>query len=196
MEGEVQLKLRSSDQGIESFLVVGQAGLWFEFAETSRQEPRIETRKAMTWLREFLRTLRDSERELERAGYASALMKPGSIRHGAPTLHVRDGWQPGIFNVEAWVNPGRPGLAYMKAFDARTGQRLSERRLFRPTNERTGWSKDPRQLFVYNCLDMKIDEGDWDHTYDARFELWFRPDDGAAERKLVSLTRAISGWQQ
>jgi len=33
--------------------------------------------------------------------------------------------------------------------------------------------------------DFTIYEGDWGKPYVARFELWFKPDNGGQERKLI-----------
>lgn len=37
---------------------------------------------------------------------------------------------------------------------------------------------------------------DWDHLYQARFELWFLPDAGGGGRKLLDTTQTIAGWQR
>lgn len=41
-----------------------------------------------------------------------------------------------------------------------------------------------------------IYEGDWDKPYAARFEVWFVPDSGKPERKLMEKVFKIEGWQR
>ena len=45
-------------------------------------------------------------------------------------------------------------------------------------------------------LSAILDEGNWDQYYAARFELWFRPDSGAPERKITEKVFRIQGWQR
>lgn len=193
LAGDVQLRLRSSDQGIESCLSVGRKGLWFEFFEQSSKEPRQHTRKAIVWLNGLLKSVREAENEILDRGYSKDLLpcEPEAPRN----LQVEDGPQGGIFDIYAGVNPGEPGKCYLKVFDTSTGNRLSEDRLIRASNERVGWSPDCERRFLYNSI-VTIYEGDWDHSYEARFELWFKPNGDGSERKLLDLTRAIVGWKR
>jgi hypothetical protein len=41
-----------------------------------------------------------------------------------------------------------------------------------------------------------IYEGDWGKPYAARFEVWFFPDNGGKERKLIEKNFKIEGWQR
>jgi hypothetical protein len=41
-----------------------------------------------------------------------------------------------------------------------------------------------------------IYEGDWGKPYSARFEIWFIPDNGGKERKLVEKNYKVEGWQR
>lgn len=98
-------------------------------------------------------------------------------------------------HLQGWVNPGGSGYVDLKVFRVDDGIRLSADRIAEPSNELTGWSEDVDTLFYYNS-DVTVYEGDWDHHYDARFELWFHPSDGGPERKLVEVARAICGWER
>ncbi|MHC4982855.1 MAG: hypothetical protein ACYTF6_06765 [Planctomycetota bacterium] len=195
LAGKVHLKLKSSDQGIESYLAVGQEGLWFEFFEQTLSEPRTRTREALKWLEEFLAELRKAEEEIRESGYAAAVMPEGGVSKGQAGMEVADSIQPGIYDVSAWVNPGAEGEVFLKVFDAGTGQRLSEDRITGRSKERIGWSKDPGVLFLYNA-NITVYEGDWDHSYDARFELWFKDAETGKEKKLIDKTRTIHGWER
>ncbi len=182
-------------QGIESYLAVGQPGLWFEFFEESWQEARVHTRKALQWLGKFLGVLRKAEQEIEQKGFVADLMPPDAVRQGQPTLEVLGDVPGGIYDVCGWVNPQQPGKVYVKVFNAETDERLSQDRITRRSNEFTGWSEDPNVLFFCNSH-ISVYEGGFDTIYDARFELWFQPSAGGPERKLVEATRTISGWER
>ena len=81
------------------------------------------------------------------------------------------------------------------SFNLETGARLSKESITRSSNEFTGWSKIASELFYYNT-NITVYEGDWEHFFEARFELWFHPEDGSSERKLVETTRRICGWER
>jgi hypothetical protein len=117
-----------------------------------------------------------------------------SIRIGEPVLNLYEAFQPGIYDTEMWINPGEPGLLYLKAFEVTRGTPLSSRRLRACSNERVGWSDDPNELFYGNSR-ITIYEGDWGQPYAAKFELWFAPDSGQPERKLLERIYKIEGWQ-
>ena len=103
--------------------------------------------------------------------------------------------QPGIYEVEAWVNPGEAGLVYLKAYEVTRNYQLSDERLRAASNERMGWSEDAEELF-YSNTNITIYEGDWGQPYAARFELWFLPDSGKRGRKLLERVLKIEGWER
>lgn len=144
-------------------------------------------------------SLRALEREfnalLDRRESMRALLPVDSVRQGEPVLNLYEGMQPGIYEVEIWTNPGEAGTVYLKAFEVTRGTPLSTRSLREYSNERTGWSDDPNELFYSNTR-ITIYEGDWGDPYAARFELWFVPDSGEAERKLLERVFKIEGWQR
>lgn len=118
-----------------------------------------------------------------------------AVRRGADEFVLRNGTQPGIYNLTLRVNPGEPGVTYLKAFEVTKGTRLSEDRLYGRSNERIGWSPDPDEKFLYEN-EFTIYEGDWGKPYAARIEAWFRPDSGKPERKLIERVCKIEGWQR
>lgn len=190
-EGKIQLKLKSDDQGIESYLVVGQQGLWFEFFEQSNREKRVKTREALQWIEEYLKNIRKYEKEIQQKGFASKLM-PQQIKIISEIKIEEEQW--GIYNVYAWINPGKEGYIYLKVFNADTNERLSEESISESSEEYIGWSDDPSVLFFSHSL-ITIYEGDWEDFYDAKFELWFHPEDGSAEAKLLETTFKVCGWE-
>ena len=118
-----------------------------------------------------------------------------AARRGADEFVLRNGMQPGIYNLTLRVNPGEPGVTYLKVFEVTKGTRLSEDRLYGRSNERIGWSADPDEKFLYEN-EFTIYEGDWGKPYAARIEAWFRPDSGKPERKLIERVCKIEGWQR
>jgi hypothetical protein len=124
-----------------------------------------------------------------------ACLPPDSIRRGSPSLELRSYFQSGSYTAEIWLNPGESGMIYLKAFEATNGTRLSEDSLKRSSNEWIGWSDDPAELFFSNT-NFTIYEGDRGKPYAARFEVWFVPDSGGKERKLMEKVFKIEGWQR
>lgn len=116
------------------------------------------------------------------------------VKNGDPSIQLRNSSQPGIYDAEIWVNPGEPGMLYLKAFEVTQGTPLSVNRLRERSNEWAGWSDKPDELFFSNTH-FTIYEGDWGKPYAARFEVWFKPDSGAEERKLMEKVFKIEGWQ-
>jgi hypothetical protein len=123
------------------------------------------------------------------------LLPVDSIRYGTPVLSLYKGMQPGIYETEVWINPGEPGTVYLEAFEVTHCTPLSVHDVRKYSNERVGWSDDPDELF-YSNSNITIYEGDWGQPYAARFELWFVPDSGQPERKLLERVFKIEGWQR
>ncbi|MBP5638568.1 MAG: hypothetical protein J6X55_03755 [Victivallales bacterium] len=121
-------------------------------------------------------------------------LPPDAAVRGPEAFVLRNGIQPGIYNLTLRINPGESGLTYLKAFEVTKGTRLSEDRLKDKSNERIGWSADPEEKFLYEN-GFTIYEGDWGKPYAARFEVWFKPDSGKPERKLMERICKIEGWQ-
>ena len=123
------------------------------------------------------------------------LLPGDSFRTGGPELILRDGAQGGIYEAAVWCNPGEKGTICLKAFEIAGGAPLSARRLKLSSGCVSGWSDDPGEQFQ-SSMHFTIYEGEWEHFYGARFELWFQPDSGGAERKLFEKNYKIQGWQR
>ena len=190
--GETKSLSLSSGNGMdESHCVIKVGNLAIEAFEQSGAKERRLTKAALAQL----------EKEL-----APIAAKPdwttirqnlpqGSIRRGKASLGLRNSFQPGIYQSVIWANPGEPGMVYLKAFEVTKGTPLSVDRLKQGSNEWIGWSEDAEELFLSNA-DFTIYEGDWGKPYAAKFEVWFAPDFGAADRKLVEKVFKIEGWQR
>jgi hypothetical protein len=181
--GDVTLKLQSDDQGIESVLVIGQPGFWFEFFEQAGGEERIKTREAIAWLEAYSRDLQAAAQEIEENGYAASRMPEGAIRHGKPVLELTtpDSDCPWCIQINSAVNPGQQGFAYLKAFDAGSSGAESETRSWQD-REYIGWSKHPDTLFQFNTK-LYLPREVVKKGAKIRVELWFRPTDGSSSPK-------------
>jgi hypothetical protein len=118
-----------------------------------------------------------------------------------PTLSVTDiiPTQPGIYNVEAWFFFTQPGRISVKVFNTKTQQPVMMKHTqdnlkLRSNDTPDGWSKEGQNLFPYRSQIM-IQEGDWDHQYETRWELWQQQPDGQ-NKKLLETTRLVNGWER
>ena len=158
----------------------GDEAFCVEVFEESAARERRATKAALAFLTEEFATLS---------------LPPDAAIRGPEAFVLRNAFQPGIYNLTLRINPGEPGVTYLKAFEATKGTRLSQTRLEDASNERVGWSDDPEEKFLYENQ-FTIYEGDWGKPYAARIEVWFRPDSGQPERKLLERTCKIEGWQR
>ncbi|HEY3544481.1 MAG TPA: hypothetical protein VGK17_00145, partial [Propionicimonas sp.] len=182
-----------------------------EIFEQSRVPHRAFTEQA---LREVMAELKAAlaEREAIQAnGFSEKLLQGDApLRRGKPILRVDEGMQPGMYHLVGGANPGEPGRAFVRVVfvgpdpvqgpskvppDLKPGDVLSEERVTPSSMGWMGWGPQADVLFPYQA-GVTVYEGDWEHFYRARFELWFQPDSGAPKRKLVEATESISGWQR
>jgi hypothetical protein len=110
-------------------------------------------------------------------------------------FRLLEGMQPGMYGVAYSLNPGEPGVVYLKAFEVTKGTALSEDRLKAASETRMTWSADSSESFGGKS-GFTIYEGDWGKPYAARFEVWFKPDSGGPERKMAERVFKIEGWQR
>lgn len=191
-EGESTPALLSTGNGLEkSHAVISTPPLAIEVFEESAGKERRLTKASLTFLEKELAQLAADPSVMT----MRSILPPGAITQGSPSLDLRNGMQPGIYESRIRINPGEPGRIFLKAFEVTKGTPLSETRLKERSNEWIGWSEDPCELFLSNT-DFTIYEGDWGKPYAARFEVWFQPDSGVPERKLLEKVYKIEGWQR
>lgn len=183
--------LSKGNQMDESDCVIAAGNTVVEIFEQSGNPERRLTKAALSFLQAELKPLAQNPSWKT----ARRILSPGDIRHGKPSFEIRNSFQPGIYDSTIWVNPGEPGKVYLKAFEVTKGTPLSVERLKDDTNEFVGWSSDPEELFFSNT-NFTIYEGDWGKPYAARLEVWFKPDSGGADRKLMEKVFKIEGWQR
>ena len=189
--GSAPLRLSTGNQMHQSHCVVAVGDLAVEIFEQSQAKERRLTKATLEQIEAELAALaaQPNEETLRES------LPPDSITTGSPSLELRDSFQPGLYDASVWINPGESGMVYLKAFEVTEGTSLSASRLREASNEWVGWSDNPNELFLSNTH-FTIYEGDWGKPYAARFEVWFVPDSGAPERKLLEKVYKIEGWQR
>ncbi|OGC23639.1 hypothetical protein A2310_00915 [candidate division WOR-1 bacterium RIFOXYB2_FULL_37_13] len=191
---EATLKMKEdgdevSFQGINSCLILKSKKVVLEIFEQSLNYERPFTELA-------LREIKQEFKNLLKAGKVDASILPkGAIKKGKPDISITDGDQGGIYMIKAHLNPNELGYVYAKVFESKSGRVLSASTITNESLEYIGWSKNKQEQFFYNT-EITIYEGDWGDYRSARFELWFVPDSGTPERKLVEKNFKIEGWQQ
>ena len=188
--GNISLNLKLNDQGVMSYIAIGQEGLWYECYEQRKEEPRIHTRKALAWLKTFLKDVKKAEKEIQQNGHAKDLLPKNSIKTGEPSIDIQESSERRHFTISAWVNPQKSGYVYLKLFDPTTNKQQSAPIIKFTTNEFIGYSSNPNELFSYNCSISDYDD-EWDHFNAARIEIWFHPNDGGQEVKLIEATSSV-----
>ncbi len=95
--------------------------------------------------------------------------------------------------LDAAVNPKTSGKLYAKVYDVQSGKQLSADRIAPVSQRLMDWSPNGLTYFHYGA-EITVYEGDWDHKYKARFELWF-VDESGHETKMAEMSRMINGWE-
>lgn len=191
-DGETKtVGLLSGNGMLGSHCILTAGAVVVELFEQSDAAERRLTKAALAFLEGELQPLADHPaRETVRQ-----LLPPGSVREGSPSFEIRNSFQPGIYDSFIWINSGEPGMLYLKAFEVTKSTALSVERLKERSCEWVGWSENPEELFFSNTH-FTIYEGDWGKPYAARLEIWFRPDSGEPDRKLMEKVFKIEGWQR
>jgi hypothetical protein len=187
-EGTTPQPVPADRQGrLKSTILVRCAGLLVRVSEHSPGPERRLTKAALRGLETEFKAV------LDQGDFDRSLLPADSIRTGAPVLSLRSNSQSGLYRTEFRINPGEPGLVYLKAFEVTHNTPLTHGDLREDSDERVGWSDNPDELFL-GSSDITIYEGAPGQPYAARFELWFVPDSGRPERKLLERVFKIEGW--
>lgn len=176
-----------------SDLLVENKDITLEIFEESASKSRNMTKSALDYLNnEFsilLYTIQTGSNS------ARSLIPKNGIKKGKLVFYLMNAGSPGIYTTHIWSNPGESGKIYLKVFEVTQNIPLSVHRIKKYSNERIGYSDDSSELFFSNG-EITIYEGDWGDPYAARFEVWFKPDNGDKERKLLEKVFKIEGWQR
>lgn len=186
-----ELRLSDRNGPLQSYCLIDDGSLAVEVFEQSNARERRLTKASLSFLQQEFGKLEASPSWATIDRMVAPLLTPPA----KPDLILWKSFQPGIYEPEIWANPGEPGMIYLKAFEVTHGTQLSKADLREYSNEWIGWSDNPKQLFV-SSTHVTIYEGDWGKPYAARFEVWFVPDSGGPERKLIEKVFRIEGWQR
>lgn len=185
------VNVRGGNDLRESHVVIPVEDLLVElFEQSDALERRITVAAVAELEREFTALLAAPEWR-----HAEKWLPRGAIMIGNPSIELSESFQWGLYNAAVRCNPGKAGRVYLKAFEISRNHRLSADRLKSATNEWVGWSDNPKEQFLSETH-FTIYEGDWGQFYGARFEVWFEPDDGSAEQKLLERNFKIQGWMR
>lgn len=110
-------------------------------------------------------------------------------------LQLYNSFQPGLYEYDFWIGKIESGTIYLKAFEITQNLELSIDKLPESTSISVYNPTDKIMKFGTSS-DFTIFEGDWGDPYAGRFEVWFKPDNGAKERKLYSKNYKIEGWMR
>lgn len=180
--------------GNSSYTIVSADKLFLEIYDQAPELKRLFTQEAFNQVSAELKNVITHQATIKKTGI---MPEPDYYPLPLPKknyFEINDGMQPGIFQLDAAINTTESGLAYVKAFNVKTGDQLSKDRMTSRSTRHMGWSEDGKTLFHYQS-EITVYEGDWESTYKARFELWYRSNKGT-EKKLAEKTRMIQGWER
>ena len=196
-DNDVELVIADSfpgTPGYASYLIVDGGGIFIEIYDQTLQFERSFTQKTYNEVSNELSAVLEYLQDIEETGIMPLIdFYPGAFPK-ASYFNVIDGIQPGIYLLNAAVNPTSAGVLYVKVFDVTSGAQLSEDRITPASTRLAAWSEDGITYFPYQTQ-ITIYEGDWNTEYKARFELWHK-DDSGHETKLNEATRLVNGWQR
>jgi hypothetical protein len=124
--------------------------------------------------------------------------RPDSVSNRQITeieFQLYNSFQPGLFEYDFWIGEIEKGTIYLKAFEITQEHALSVNRLSKSSSVKIHNPTDTIKKFG-TTSNFTIYEGDWGKPYAARFEVWFKPDKGGRERKLLSKNYKIEGWMR
>ena len=117
------------------------------------------------------------------------------IKRQKTDFELYNSFQPGLYEFDFWSSKIEKGVIYIKAFEVTQEYPLSTDRLPERSSVRVQNETDSIIRFSTKSH-FTIYEGDWGKPYAARFEVWFKPDNGGKEKKLIEKTYKIEGWQR
>lgn len=110
-------------------------------------------------------------------------------------FQLYNSFQRGLYEYDIWINSKESGFAYLKAFEITKNIELSSDKLKKRSSIRIEQTKG--SIVRFGTKDFfTIYEGDWGKLYAARFEVWFKPDNGGKDRKLIEKNYKIEGWMR
>jgi hypothetical protein len=124
--------------------------------------------------------------------------RPDSVTNRQKTeidFQLYNSFQPGLYEYDVWIGKIENGIVYLKAFEITQEYALSTKSLYKSSTIKIHNSTDSIKRFG-TTSHFTIYEGDWGKPYAARFEIWFKPDNGGRERKILTKNYKIEGWMR
>lgn len=122
---------------------------------------------------------------------------PDSLRNMnrlKPDFILYNSFQPGLYEYDIWYGKIEKGIICLKAYEVTNEDRLSSSTLEESSEIRI--YNPSENIIRFGTKDnFTIYEGDWGKPYTARFEVWFKPQEGE-ERKLFEKIYKIEGWMR
>lgn len=110
-------------------------------------------------------------------------------------FELYNSFQPGLYEYDLWTGKIESGSIYLKAFEITQEYPLSTDRL--PGSSSIKIHNPTEDIVKFGTTShLTIYEGDWGKPYAARFEVWFKPDKGGQEKKLIEKIYKTEGWQR
>jgi len=190
------LTIKKENSGLllySSNLLIKGENINIEIFEQSKNIKREYTEKALVELNEELSYVLQYNKEINNMGIMP-INKCYPIPPDSIIFNILDGYQPGMYDIQAGLKIDRTGTIYMKVFDDNTNKQLSSERITPKTTKDFTFSKTNSSIFQYKTS-LTVYEGDWKNKYEARFEIWFKDKKGN-EKKLIEKKRLINGWQR
>jgi len=177
---------------LKSYLVLSSDGVTLEIMEDTKQKGRVFTQAACKIITDELQSVLNSN-AMTTAEFEQEMIKAGRAKKTEEDIWIENDIQGGMYNVYAYINAQEAGYAYLKIFEATKNTPLSIYDIALHSKKTMNFSKNANLKFLYKCL-ITINEGNWGVYYPARFELWFVPDSGKEERKLLDQIFKVEGW--
>ncbi len=182
----------SGSPGNSSYVIVEGSTIGLEIFDQATTVERMFTKEALKEVGKELAAVLTHRDQIRATGvmpdkdfYPRPLPK-------AASFEVTDGFQTGIYQLDAFVSSTSAGHIETRVFKTATGKQLSAEQ--DRSRRYVGWSADGTRFFPYNAR-ITVHEGGWNSSYEARFELWHTSGNGT-QTKLGEATRMISGWER
>jgi len=148
-------KLSSSSESHYSRYIIESDNIFVEISELSSTKERVLTQTALSFIEQELAPLVTNPT----LALAKALIADTGLKAGMSAIELKHLSEPGIYQINSWLNPGEAGSVYLKAFEITKDSPLSESGLREASEERIGWSDNPDELFLMNT-NFNIHEGE------------------------------------
>jgi hypothetical protein len=116
-----------------------------------------------------------------------------NIKRSSQDFQLYQSFQPGLYEYDVWLKNIGPGTVYLKAYEITQNDALTTKYL--PKTSSISVNNPTDSIIRFGTAEhFTIYEGDFDKPYAARFEVWFRAEEGGELKKLFTKNYKIEGW--